>query len=79
MGGLARLCKEFGSIRVNGTLMVWDYVAGKAVPESEMPLGSERYKASERARWLMHPPRNALQCAARACPGCDVCRDRTGS
>lgn len=51
MGGLARICKRYGRMRINGTMMVWDYVADKAVPESEMPDGSERWKASERKRW----------------------------
>lgn len=73
MAGLARLCKQFGSMKIGDTTMLWDYVADKAVPEAEMPFGSERHKLSERARWLQNPPRNALQCAARACPGCNVC------
>lgn len=51
MGGLARICKRYGRMRVNGVMMVWDYVADVAVRESEMPEGSERWMASERKRW----------------------------
>ena len=51
MGGLARLCKLYGAMVVNGTRYVWDYAADAAVPESEMPEGSERWQASERAKW----------------------------
>jgi hypothetical protein len=29
----------------------WDYAADEAVKESEMPEGSERWKASEKAKW----------------------------
>lgn len=53
---------------------VWDYAADEPVDKKYMPFGGERHKLSERAKWLQNPPRNALQCAARACPGCDVCR-----
>ena len=57
MGGLARVCKYYGRLRARGpdgksVMWVWDYVADKAVHESEMPEGSERLKASERARWM---------------------------
>lgn len=51
MGGLARMCKAYGAMVINGKRFVWDYVADKAVPEDEMPDGSERWKESERARW----------------------------
>ncbi len=50
MGGLRRIAKMHGGIVINGTRYVWDYVADEAVPEGDMPLGSERWKASERAR-----------------------------
>lgn len=55
MAGLARLAKMYGGITVNGTKMVWDYAEDKAVRESEMPLGSERWKASERVRFGATP------------------------
>lgn len=51
MAGLAKICKSSGSMRVNGILYVWDHVKDKAVPEVEMPVGSERWKESERLRW----------------------------
>jgi len=51
MAGLAKLCKAFGAMDVQGVRYVWDYVADKAVPEKEMPMGSERWKESERVKW----------------------------
>lgn len=57
MGGLNKLAKMFGAIEVqdqngNTSKMVWDHVADKAVPEAEMPEGSDRWKASERKKWM---------------------------
>lgn len=51
MGGLARIAKALGGITIQGKKYVWDYVSDKAVPEEEMPAGSERWKASEMARF----------------------------
>lgn len=56
MAGLARICKMYGSMVVKGNdgkkiTWVWDYANDKPVPESEMPFGSERHKASERAKY----------------------------
>jgi hypothetical protein len=48
--GLKRLCKHYGSIRIQGQLFVWDYAADEAVDHKLMPNGSERWKASELAR-----------------------------
>jgi hypothetical protein len=45
------ICKMYGGMTVNGEKFVWDYAADEAVPESEMPVGSERHAQSERARW----------------------------
>lgn len=78
MAGLNRLCKLYGGLTAKGAdgkevRYVYDYAADKAVLDTEMPFGSARHAASERAKYLQHPPRNALQCAARACPGCAVC------
>lgn len=77
--GLMKVCKIMGGITVRigdePVKYVYDYAADKPVLESDMPLCSERHKLSERAKWLRNPPSNALQCAARACPGSDVCRD----
>ena len=54
MGGLRRICKMLGGMTVSdrGKTInyVWDYVADEPVPDTEMPVGSERWKASERAR-----------------------------
>lgn len=82
MGGLRRICKLLGSMTAIDAAgkkveYVWDYVADKPVTKAEMPFGSERHKLSERAKYLLHPPRNALQCAARACDGCIVCKPAT--
>lgn len=49
-GGFQRIAKALGGITINGERFVWDYVADKAVPEAEMPFGSARHAASERAR-----------------------------
>lgn len=55
MAGLARICKMFGGLVVHGKggtiKYVWDYAADKAVPSDEMPIGSERWKASERVKY----------------------------
>ena len=51
MAGLARICKLYGSMEINGKKYVWDYATDKAVPTEEMPTGSDRWKESERARW----------------------------
>lgn len=51
MAGLARIAKAYGEIFIQGERYVWDYVADKAVPASEMPEGSDRWKASEAKRW----------------------------
>ena len=58
MAGLRRICKMLGamtvSVRGQTIHYVWDYVADEPVPDTEMPVGSERWKASERARWTAH-------------------------
>ena len=48
--GLERICRLYGRMKCGDTMMVWDYVAEQAVPEKEMPSGSERWKASEKAK-----------------------------
>lgn len=50
MAGLARICKLYGSMILGGETWLWDYVADVAVPEKDMPTGSERRKASDKAR-----------------------------
>ena len=55
MGGLAKICKMYGGMKVTsgGKTVdhVWDYVLDKAVPKEDMPIGSERWRASERKKW----------------------------
>lgn len=51
MAGLARICKMYGAMVVQGVKYVWDYAADKAVLESEMLPGSERWKSSERTKY----------------------------
>lgn len=55
MAGLRRICKMFGGMKVTGNdgktiNYVWDYAADKPVQAKQMPMGSKRWKASERAR-----------------------------
>jgi len=55
MSGLRRICKQFGSIKATGAdgktvVHVWDYVADEPCLQSEMPHGSNRHKANERAK-----------------------------
>jgi hypothetical protein len=49
MAGLRKICKLYGSIRINGTLYVWDYVKDEPVKESEMT--KDERMASERRKW----------------------------
>ncbi len=56
MSGLSKICKRHGSIVTRNndgdeTIWVYDYAADKAVKKDEMPFGSARWKASEKARW----------------------------
>lgn len=55
MGGLSRICKIYGGMKTtsNGKTVnwKWDYANDKVVKDSEMPQGSERWKASEKAKW----------------------------
>lgn len=54
MGGLARICKLYGSMEVNikgkKATWLWDYVNDKPRLKSEMT--KEEIKASEKARWM---------------------------
>jgi hypothetical protein len=50
MGGLARICKALGAIRIQGKLYKWDYAEDRAVPAHILRDGTERWKASEKAR-----------------------------
>lgn len=56
MAGLARICRLYGRIEVHDgkggkQLWVWDYVKEEPVIAQDMPTGSERWKASEKAKW----------------------------
>jgi hypothetical protein len=51
VGGLQKIAKLYGGIKVNGVDYVWDYATDEAVRKEEMPPGSERWKASEKAKW----------------------------
>jgi hypothetical protein len=69
MSGLRRICKLYGGMTVTGNdgktiRYVWDYANDEPVPEGEMPFGSDRHKASERARWISPP----LACTASKTP-----------
>jgi hypothetical protein len=60
MSGLQRMCKMYGGMTVTGNgktiRYVWDYANDEPVLEDEMPFGSDRHKASERARWMPDSP-----------------------
>lgn len=55
MGGLARILKGYGRMTVSDgkstVKWVWDYARDEPAKEEDMPVGSERWKASERAKW----------------------------
>ena len=51
MSGLRKIAKAYGGMVINGKKFVWDYALDKAVPESDMPFGSEQWLESERVRW----------------------------
>lgn len=51
MAGLKRIAKIYGEIVIQGVRHVYDYVSDECVPESEMPTGGERWKASEKKKW----------------------------
>lgn len=57
MSGLRRIAKIYGGMTINGVRWLWDYAADGPVREEEMPVGSERWKASERAKWSAPAPR----------------------
>lgn len=51
MSGLRKICKMYGAITIQGVRWVWDYAIGEPVKASDMPIGSLRHKASERAKY----------------------------
>lgn len=55
MGGLAKICRMYGSIGISDTkgknvVWVWDYANEKPRLESEM--SDDEKKQSEKAKWL---------------------------
>lgn len=50
MSGLRRICKLYGGMTIQGEKWLWDYVADEPVLEVEMPIGSNRRTASEKAK-----------------------------
>ena len=65
MSGLRRIAKLYGGIVLGGKKYAWDYARDEAVPEAEMPFGSDRHRASERAK------RKAAGAQTRQEPPCD--------
>lgn len=56
MAGLRAMCKLFGSLKATGSdgktvVHVWDYAIDEPCLQSDMPEGSDRWKASEAAKW----------------------------
>lgn len=51
MAGLKRIAKMYGGMVVQGVRYVYDYATDECVPESEIPVGGERWKASEKKKW----------------------------
>jgi hypothetical protein len=56
MAGLRMICKMYGGMTVRGkdgkTIhWVWDHAADEPCHREDMPVGSERWKASERAKY----------------------------
>lgn len=58
LSGLQRLCKLYGRMKCGDVMMAWDYANECAVPESEMKLGGERWRASEMAKFASHVRRS---------------------
>lgn len=61
MAGLRRIAKMFGGLTASSTdpvtgkvtrvEHVWDYAADEPTTAEEMPVGSDRWKESERVKW----------------------------
>lgn len=52
MAGLRKILKLYGRMKVGDILWLWDYAREEPVKASDMPNGSERWKASEKAKWM---------------------------
>ena len=51
MGGLSKICKMYGSIKVNDVEWVYDYAKDKPVLKSDMT--EKDFRESEKAKWAM--------------------------
>ena len=49
MGGIARMCKLYGKMRIGNVMWVWDYARDIPVKEKEMT--KEQCKESEKVKW----------------------------
>jgi hypothetical protein len=49
MSGIRHICKQFGSVVINGKKWVWDYANDRPRVKSEM--SKEEIKASKQARY----------------------------
>ena len=55
MGGLARICKLYGSMKVkgnNGEVVEWVYDYAKDKPRLKSEMSKEEIEASEKAKYL---------------------------
>ena len=50
--GLNKLCKLYGIVKLQGVEWVWGYANDEAVKAEDMPVMSEAWKESERAKYL---------------------------
>jgi hypothetical protein len=49
MGGLRRICKMYGGMKIDGVEWVWDY--NKDEPRLKNQMTEEELRLSERAKW----------------------------
>ena len=49
MGGIARMCKLYGRMKIDNVMWVWDYARDIPVKEKEMT--KEQWKESEKVKW----------------------------
>lgn len=50
MAGLAKICKLYGSIKINGVTWIYDYDNDK--PRLQTDMTEDEVKASEKAKWM---------------------------
>ena len=49
--GLQKICRIYGGMKCGNIMYLWDYHNEEAVKETDMPEGSERWIASEKAKY----------------------------